>query len=310
MTEMKYSKEDLLWEAVRRNEKYKKYFNSFNKCFPDENYNRFYGLKVWPILDHWKLLRLYDPSIDIDQIKAEIKKDPIVDHPYNHLFKKSEPVLYHGVPGSKYYNQKSGSRYDFEDQDDKSVCIKKNIIMNRLVISIDPMAPNSELLKLIKEVKSRALHVKDIYELATQERLNKITDKYALGRYAIANSPYNSAKINSYMGWLKKYDQVINYCRTKSAEVPNSKKYRLRNHDGVITITANFNFKEMYDENKEENVNKDVDKKEQAEDEKIDDARRTWLYWYREAVKLIMLAPNITFSSSKKSALNQNIKTE
>lgn len=286
-----YKQEDLVWEAVRRNENYRSYYSKSLKNNLDKRSSKFEGLEIWPIDNYWKLSKLYDPEINIDDIKKQIEQGakPSDVHPYYKLFNRSETkqVIFHGVPGSKYYDFKSKTHHDFfESSNDKnSLFIKKSEIIDRVVISIDPSTSNNILFDDIKKIKANALKESDNYNSDKDERLAIMEEEGesdTCRRNRHIDFKCYTRDISIFIGLLKKYDELINYCTEKGKENPTALEFELIKKDGVFNVTSNFSFKHMAS-------NED------------DNERRTWQSQYEKALKVIKSAPNIIFTSSKKS---------
>jgi hypothetical protein len=297
-----YTKEDLVWESVRRNENYKKYYSRWQEHYSDKISSRYHGLDAYPIDNYWKLSKLYNPEINIDEIKKQIEngEKPSDVHPYYNLFNRSEtmPVIFHGVPGSKYHKDNNRSRYDFFDSsvDRKIICINKSVIVNRVVISIDPLTSNTELFDEIKKIKTNALEAQEDYSSDKNKRLeiaNEESKKEGESSPSWRNRHVDfkcyTRDIHSYFGWLKIYDEVTNYCRIQKMKYPTSLEFNLIEDDGVFTVTSAYSFQHMVPDEIEQGT------------KEHDYARRTLTSQYESAVKLIKSAPNIIFSSSKKT---------
>lgn len=298
-----YTKEDLVWEAVRRNEHYKKYYLGWTENDLPERSSKYQGLEIFPLDNYWKLSRLYDPSICIDDFKEQIEKgtEPPDSHPYYRLFNRPEtiPVIFHGVPGSKYYTYEPQTLDAFHESDNNKniLCIKKSQIIDRVVISIDPLASNKTLFAEIKEIKKDRLQALKAYDSDKNKRL-AIVDEVKWNTKDDGPVPWRNRHIDfrcyerdipSYFGWLKKYDEVINYCRREILNNPSSSEHQLIEEDGILTVTSNFIFKSMIPDDEVTGTEKD------------DNVVRILQSQYKNAVKLIKSAPCIAFSSSKKA---------
>lgn len=300
--EESYKKEDLVWEAVRRNEYYKSYYSESLKNNLDKRSSKYEGLEKWPIDNYWKLSKLYDPEIHIDEIKKQIKEgaNPLDIHPYYDLFNQSETkqVIFHGVFGTKYYyKNKTKPRDFFESSNDKNVlCIKKSEIIDMVTISIDPLVSNKILFEEIKKIKANALKESHNYNVDKNIRL-AIMDKEDIKEGECSTTRRNrhidfkcyTRDIPEFMGLLKKYDELINYCMKKGKENPTALEFKLIKKDGALAVTSNFTFQHM------------VAKKYAYGSKAYNNQRRIWQSQYEKALELIKSAPNIVFTSAKKS---------
>ena len=301
-------KANLLWEAVRRNEYYRKYyFQTVKSMSNDNSVSKYQGIEVWPSQPRWKLRKVYDPAIEVHEIENQINsgKDPNEVHPYYHHFQRREmsPALIHRVPGSRYNFKITQSHHDFFEGDNKDVlCIKKVGIADRVVISIDPLTKNKELFAAIKEIKTISLEERRDYDRAEEKRFKSLL-KRELNELEKATEDDNGIStmqtsikftcyvrdIPNYIEWLKKYDRIIKYCKTKKEENPNSLEFLIYIQNGAEVVTFKFSFVHM------------VSSKKGTPE--YDDERRQWEICYKGAVNLIHVAPNIVFSSSKKSKI-------
>jgi hypothetical protein len=237
-SEHKYQREDLIWEAVRRNELYKrdyyhllwkkcieivnceKYpiFNDLTGCNKSLSYNpdkyinetnRALESFKWQKLPYfityfgWEMLWLFNPEIDIDEIKVAIASKLLEekDHPYHHIYKqKRYPVIQLAVPGSELNQKKVIPKYYFiESANDHSIlCIKKNILKDRLIISIDPKSDETQITAEIRKLRKSAAY--------------KIKIK---GKGGDDSMLYNPSRIDTYIRRLRLYDAVITNYRKK-----------------------------------------------------------------------------------------------
>lgn len=300
-------KANLLWEAVRRNEYYWKYFQSAKSQSHDESVSKYKGIDTWPHQPRWKLNKVYDPTLEVNEIESQINsgEDPNDVHPYYHLFQKREmsPALIHEVPGSMYNFKTTQSYHDFFEGDNKAIlCIKKAGIADRVVVSFDPLTKDKELFNAIKAIKNISLENRRDYVSAEGQRF-KSTLKMELNDLENPTEDDDSRStmktnikftcfmrdIPDYIRWLQKYDEIIGYCRTKKRENPDAVEFSLLIQNGVRVVTSKFSFKHMVS-------NEFYDKPREYDIE-----RRKWEIYYEGAVRLIHVAPNIVFSSSKKS---------
>ena len=147
---------DLMWEATRRNELYKKEYAEFVSEDAASEGNLLHSGLRWGIYP-----KLFNPDITIYEIKGRIEAGEKLEvvHPYWRQHADSfQPVMVHKLPegnaeyinldgfdsisdGFVYHTFRTGSQY---------ACIMRNRLENRLICSINPFA-NKE------EIKSKSL---------------------------------------------------------------------------------------------------------------------------------------------------------
>jgi len=305
----KYQREDLIWEAVRRNELYKKdYYQLLSKKYGDREMPRWEKLYFFGEYLHWKMLWLFNPMIDIDELKVAIasKKLKEKDHPYHHFYQqKRYPVIQFEVPDSMFNLKKRiPKHYFFEDNNDRSIVfIKKNVLKDRLILSIDPMADNTQIVNDIIKIKKIASEkIKEKLESNSKiknntrfdEELDADEDNKEVGNElddkdirklfeedAIITKYYNPSDIVSYIKWLKMYDTVImNFMK-------NNSKKRLKAEGGALILPIERGlFQTLVPDSDNDNIN-------------IANHVRIWKDAYQDAIKLIQVAPNIIFTRSR-----------
>ncbi len=290
-----YKEEDLIWEAVRRKESYKRYYyNALNQNRDKESIDRLRGFKCWPKDQRFMLSRLFDPSCDIHEIKNNIIAGTISQeaHPYWDLSIKKKAVLQHAVPGRDQFPSDNLPRYQFkEDESNKSLLIiDKSRLIDRVVISIDPLAKEEVIKREIEQIRDKALSFINSYYAEETQRKTRIMEIEAEAENAkmtedeepsIKIKPetrYHRASIKNYIAWLHTYDKIIDYC--KSNGTPTDER------NGAVVIRANrFEYKNLVENNhdvaKIENHTRDI--------------RRD----YKNAIKLIQQAPHIKFSPDR-----------
>jgi len=69
----KYTKEDLMWEAVRRNQYYRDYYQKvyariINSSYPCD-IPKYQGIEDYPLDPRFELHKVFNPDNDIDEIK-------------------------------------------------------------------------------------------------------------------------------------------------------------------------------------------------------------------------------------------------
>ena len=324
-TKHRYQREDLIWEAVRRNELYKKdyYQLLWEKCIEIVNCKKYlilYGQIVnnmllfynhdkyindinralesfkWQKLSYfilylrWKMLWLFNSDIDIDDIKDAIASNQLKekDHPYHHIYQqKRYPVIQFEVFGSNLNQKKRTPKHYFlEHDDDRSlVCVKKDILEDRLIISVDPMADDAKIKEGIIEI------IRAASRIIKEKLVNNIEPQYIEeydedegednGRDDVSINYYNPSDIESHIRWLTMYDTVIvNFLK-------NNQKNRLTCEKGALILPKERAlFQQLVpDSNKES-------------DKTANDVRK-WKAAYNEAIKLIQFVPNIRFTRSR-----------
>ena len=173
MSNIKYTKADLMWEATRRNEDYKNDYAQKLKQYRDDYKNNL-DINIvylpYPSSDRWeiampilkenrsiiKILGWLDPRVDIDKIKKEIDSGaPALSvHPYAHTleYNMTNPNMYY----HHIYQPSQKNNYFFEHHikglnpdTDVYVCIKKYFIRDRVLLLIDPTAEDKIIMKSI-----------------------------------------------------------------------------------------------------------------------------------------------------------------
>ncbi|MBW2609185.1 MAG: hypothetical protein JRC68_02445 [Deltaproteobacteria bacterium] len=270
MRKIKYDKEDLIWEATRRNEIYKTLYNGTVNEKVKQNILR----------ELFRLNFLVDPTITVDTIKEKVASgaEPREIHPYNDFFKRIEnPVIHHVVPYVLYYQsilQASGeNRQDKADENTLPITqfeIWLDIFLKesqgRILVSIDPSASDKSIWDAIKKLKRK--EVKDIKAFYEQQP-------------SLPKS-YRPRDIDKYIGWLKKYDETL-----KEIDSTNSEKTKI---EGTIrALPEGFSFTSMVPNRNEKYEN----------EYEFEDIRRAYRDAYDEAVELIKISPYISFSESR-----------
>ncbi len=204
--------EDLIWEATRRNENYKKDYREFEKKRKKNKYHHDTG-------HPWNLLSGFvDPNITIEEIKKEIKKKITAGnpykkvHPYWHLrdkyyIKTEKAVIFHDVqddsevvepnyrrvpPAKDFFNY---TFYDSSPEGCVYLCIDKEVVSDRIVLSINPLANDDEIIGAIKKKK-------DKLKKEMRKSLEKKRSFYPI-----------PSDIKSYIEQLKKYDKLVKIFR-------------------------------------------------------------------------------------------------
>ena len=152
-----YRKEDLVWEAVRRNEAYKAAFRLTLEKDNSIVSSTFKGAMC--LIFETNIL--LDPSIKIDDIEEKITsgKNPFDVHPYYDYFKSgTKPALHHIMPAEIYRHRwdllEDSSSEKVEAMFDKYLKLNNRLFQeteNRIIISIDPLASDNAISQEIKQ---------------------------------------------------------------------------------------------------------------------------------------------------------------
>lgn len=273
-----YTKEDLMWEATRRNEEYKsEYFSLLKKYRNELKDNNYCGRLPYDSTERWDVLLFdetdnrtlfgwQDPSVDIDQILEEIASgaSPFAVHPHKHkhVASMTDPYLYyhHMIdPGDPLANFSEHSI-----RKETYVCIEKEQLGNRFLLVIDPLSEDESIMKVIKQIKKEILG-----------NIKKETDTLKKKGETI----FYPRDIVKYIGWLRKYDEIIDHVRNEKGE-----KYLLISN-GVLTISDNVSLKEMVPSD--------------THADKFEGQWKAYRDAYKGAIQLIRSAPHIVFSPSR-----------
>jgi len=299
MTIKKYSKADLLWEATRRNEDYKKDYLEVYKDYAKENPHISKGnIKRLPLAesDRWRIKMMgedqffksspetywLDPKVSFEEIQEEIMHyNNVVLHPYYHLFqsKKLPWVFYYYRDSSIGLQNKKDNAYEdhlrdtpegrnlefFEYKINETVyvCIKRSQVDKKILLMIDPLKTDDEIQQSVKEIKNEVLKT-------IKRRINTFIKS--------DGSVFYPNRIKEYIGWLEKYDQIVEY-------IQKDNNLQLSINNGVIDIPDNFNFSEMVPD--------------EVPGKKFAGVQKNYLNAYRGSIKLIQQTPNIVFSPAK-----------
>lgn len=229
MTKVKYKKEDLLWEATRRNEEYKAYYYKLIEKQSDEVDK---WKRIWNPYNNykWKIPGAIDPSIDVDEIKEKINSgaDPLEVHPYFRFFRdEKKAVIHHTTPELGAIRNTRPLSIHHSDKVKIDAPLYKWVhdfivtTKNRIVISINPLATDKTIKKEIKKIKDRALR-----------NIKKETEDLKKNKERV----YLPRNIGQYIGWLRKYDEIVDYIKEKKG-VDN-----LTIKDGIVMLPDNFSF--------------------------------------------------------------------
>jgi len=279
---MKYRREDLAWEAVRRNEYYKQEYS-------DKVLSRQMGEEttLYSLTARFKLFKLFDPDIDIDQIRKQIceGKDRKDVHPYYHLYSKRKPILQHDVPGLYKDHRKIPSINDFNwsSRNDQMLLLRKAVVADRIVVSIDPTAKEDIIVEEIKSIRKRALQTRRDKYRGLDKNIEDSVNEDGTGleegddNRIISRKSYSPRDIDKYIGHLRMYDRVIAFTKE------NNVGWKII--QGAVIVDENFSFKCMLPDD--------------YELKKVGNLQRKWRIAYNEAVRLIRMSPDIIYSAHR-----------
>ncbi len=268
-----YSREDLLWEATRRNEDYKKYFADRQK----ENSVDLEPLFTATGNDKWKMDKeVLDPSIDIDLIKKKISdgEDPLTTHPFYFLYNRiTDSAFIHEIPRISTRSFKRDKKVTGEKKFkavftiDEGVKLRKFLLKSRgrIIISIDPCQDQEDVIEHIKKILPDE-----------RKRFKDITNKNSI--------TINVGSIDYNIECLRGYDKIIaEFYKRKTPEE------QIEIVDAVINKPKSINWTEIYDILVDGNVSADLQEYYSDRISKV----------YNKAVKLIRAAPNILFRPAR-----------
>ncbi len=262
----KYSKKDLLWEATRRNESYKKFYKKLIKEYSELVINNFYlgG-------NRWGITTLANPSVSIDQIKERISSGGKAEdvHPYYCMFPQ-KAVLYHEKPilDLKPKAKPPGGRLDrvvIGGTEYKWLCKFYNLIKNREVVFFDPSVPDSKLIPEFKKVKA-----------SIQSEIKKKADQKKVRKEMV----YNIKEIDHYIKQLEMYDEIVK-------EIKGIDEYDIYVKNGSVHIPKGYSFNQFVPSIEQDKMNK------------LSAFEKAYQRAYRNAVGLIKSTPNIYFTTPR-----------
>lgn len=296
----KYIKADLIWEATRRNEDYKKDYKEvldkyiktnqmdnieFLKRIPDEKPNK-WKIRMdgaFPFETYYWL----DPTTTLENIYAEIKETGNSRlHPYYRLFRppvKINDSFYYGQPWIETHNVANLENHEKEDNDVKAtsgffrleieisgekslnlICINERDIEDQVLLTIDPLNTDEEIMSHVKEIKNKAL--RNIAPKIEELKKKGITTRY----------PQN---IGNYIVWLQKYDIITNFYLNDN----NAGEITTKN--GAIILPQKFDYEPL--------IPLDIPRKDVSyQIQKYEEI-------YKEAVLIIQSTPDLVFSLAK-----------
>ncbi|MFH2058587.1 MAG: hypothetical protein ABIJ59_06775 [Pseudomonadota bacterium] len=256
MTKLKNPKADLLWEATRRNENYKKgYYDAlkiFQKKYPDQPRENFKRLPS-PDTDRWKIKMVgpnpiekkwctfcwLDPDVQLKEIWEDIiKRDSLWMHPYNHLFQDEEI----NAALRKNLAEKTGEKYGkvflqsyycsemhgIEKFDNYERILQPQNISDDLMLEdfFEFEADNTVYAAIKREnTKNKILlmidpfEIDDNIEIKIKEIKNEVIQSLKAKIETLEKQGkafIEPSKIGYCLNWFKIYDKIIEYAYEKS----------------------------------------------------------------------------------------------
>jgi hypothetical protein len=276
---MEYEKEDLVWEATRRSELYK---TIYNEEFAKNSSS--YRLMVCHRILRTNLL--LDPSIKIDEIKKKIKlgADPADVHPYHGYFEtRQKPAIRHAIPGVPFdgwERVRATEPEKSQDRFDKYLKLNEEFFYDtctRVIISIDPLARDEDIFNEIKKIKNDVLENRrtaSVVQLMNTQNVDGSDDDDDI----LPKKTYAPGKIASYIGWLEKYDQIVEKIKEIEGE-ENLVKY-----EGIVKIPKGFSFSRMVSD---------------CPQEKHEGQRKAYKKAYEDSVEIIKNHLDLPFSKAR-----------
>jgi len=269
MTDSSYCKADLLWEATRRNEDYKRLYE---EVAGSRNEDKSKWERIWhPGNFRWKIHRLLHPSLSIDDIRAKIDKgaDPNEVHPYHYMFEyEHQAIIQHHVPKIDSTDNDNPNRAQdgvkIDSDDYKKYQEFRAIVSNRILLSINPMTRDKDILPAIKKLKKdKRINIKQ-----------ELDAKKVRGKRS-----YYPRDINSYIGWLLKYTEIVEHLTQKFGA------QGLETDDGIIVLPAKFSLAEVVPDD--------------TPAEKFEGQRKAYETVYQKSIDLIRSSPDIVFQAHR-----------
>ena len=281
MTKLRNPKADILWEATRRNENYKKgYYDAlkkYQKKYPDqsrENFKRLpspdtdrwkinmFGLN--PIARQWCTFCWLDPEVTVEEIwDAILERNSTVIHPYTHLFpdERTTKTL------TKNLEKKTGKKYGkvflqsyycsemhgIEKFDSYERILEPQNISDDLMLEdfFEFEADNTVYAAIKREyTKDKILLMIDPFEtdenirIKVKEAKNHIIQSIKTTANILRKKGkvlLEPSKMKAYLNWLKKYDEIIN----KANEESNSAVICIDGAKCLNTENKSVNFGEL-----------------------------------------------------------------
>ncbi len=144
------------------------------------------------------------------------------------------------------------------------MCIRKDFIMNKFLFLIDPLSEDELIMKSVQEAKKNVL-----------KSIKEKTDLLKRNNHIILYP----RDIEKYIGWLKKYDQIVDYLKN------DKNNNKLTFEKGAVVVSKDFRFGVLVPNSTPGN--------------KFEGQRKAYRDAHKGAVKLIQAAPNIGFSPSR-----------
>jgi len=246
-----YNNNDLIWEAVRRNQDYQRYYKSMNNKKSNGWDSR--------LLLRWGMKRLFDYHVSIEEINKKIQQKKLrkEEHPfYNYFESKSENVQLEKFPAITYLDAKRIKNGKKSKETEKILVDWANELylknLERIIISIDPFEKESSVLTKIKDIK------RDVVK-SSKKQLESILNgdkrkrKKIRGYYRechLYHSIIHKPKISKYIQILEKYDDI--YSKVIKKAISSGDKYFCRILCGALHLPKNFDFGTIVDDNEVE----------------------------------------------------------
>lgn len=274
---MPYTKADLIWEATRRNEDYKEYFNktksveTLHEIYlfgePDiegdrkrlmEGDESFIKMFFTGENQRWKVTKLVDPSVSISEIKEQIENgdNPHDVHPYYWMYHAEKKCVIKSDGGVNTKCDDSGNE----------VIIKGSeiFIPNKLNLTIDLQFARKDIKNNLDTILNDSINQFKEF-IAEQDKVDN--------GYPVVHPDQKS--INSCIKYLSIYDSIINEASILNPEEntyieDGVKKYR---HCDISELINH----------------KGTEKQRESQ-------RKTYPTAYSKSVQLIKYAPAILFS--------------
>jgi len=300
MENPKYTKADLIWEATRRNEDYKKdYKEVYDKYIVTNHMDNIASLKRIPDEkpNKWKIrmdgglgFETYywlDPTTTLENIYAEIKETGNSRlHPYYRLFRspvKINDSFYHGQAWIETHNvaylenhEKENNdvkatsgffRLEIEISDEKSlnlICVDERDIEDQVLLTIHPLNTDEEIKNHVKKIKNKAL--RSIAAKIEGLKKNGVETRYP-------------PDINDYIGWLQHYDIIIDFY------IKNNNGVEFVIKKGAIVLPEKFDYEPL--------IPLDIPRQD------VSYQMQKFKEDYEDAVLIIQSTPDLVFSLAR-----------
>lgn len=191
------TKEDLLWEATRRNENYKNNYYEIMKL--REIGDKHADFHTRHALNEWGMRFLLDPKVPFSNLQAQVDSvdEKRNSHPYIRFFGIADTpvILYQEFKFSANYALSRKSKQGFNGPK-----TPKESHINRLLISLNPFSKESEVLPPVKaNLQSAKIQVK-----------KSLTQLKKQGHFV-----FYERDIESYLKYLEVYDKIVSYIKDK-----------------------------------------------------------------------------------------------